>query len=183
MQLTAHDLKQIDEDRLLKLTHEQLIYLSTKLLSDLKEASQLLKERANTKIPTKHEELSFDSILINNHKNIYFHDDMECRVFLELLQKHYMEHLLSGDLSQRTIKKRIGIVSRFVDYICFDCDLKRINKISVGMANSYFRKWHLTKIRDATEGQLKTVIGDFFLFLYKELHIKNERVVQSFNRK
>ncbi len=183
MKLSAHDLKQIDENTPSRLSHEQLIFFSLSLISDLKEARQLLKEQPKAATQHNKEEPKFDSILIDNHENIYFHDDIECRNYLELLQKYYKEHLLSCDLSQRTINKKLGIVSRFVDYICFDCDLKKMNDISVGMANSYFRKWHLTKIRDATEGQLKTVIGDFFLFLYNELNIRNERVVQSFKRK
>lgn len=183
MKFNDHDLKQFDEKTLSKLSHEQLVFFSVNLISDLKEARQLLKEKPNISIQHDNELYRFDSILINNHENIYFHDDLECREFLEFLQKKFKEHLLSKDLSQRTVNKQIGIVSRFVDYICFDCDLKKMDNISVGMANSHFRKWHLSKIRDATSGQLTTVIGGFFLYLYDELNIRNERVVQSFKKK
>ena len=45
MELTDHDLKQLDEAYLSKLSPEQLLGLSEKLLQDLREARDRLNER------------------------------------------------------------------------------------------------------------------------------------------
>jgi len=58
-----------------------------------------------------------------------------------------------------------------------------MDDITVGMANSYFRKWHLSKIGDATESELKTAVKKFFLFINDEMGVKNEKVLNSFKAK
>ncbi len=72
MKLSAHDLKQIDENTPSKLSHEQLIFFSLNLISDLKEARQLLKEQPKAATQHNKEEPKFDSILINNIKIYIF---------------------------------------------------------------------------------------------------------------
>jgi hypothetical protein len=179
VKLTDHDLKQINESSLSNLTHEQLIGLALKLLLDLKEIRRQVKgksHKANTKPNQNSDKLPA------RHNDRYFHDDEECRNYLEYLQSKFKEYL-SRNLSSRTVNKQVAIVGLLIDFLCFDCDLKKIDDITVGMANSYFRKWHLSKVGDATESELRTAVKKFFLFLDGEMGIKNEKVLNSFKRK
>ena len=113
---------------------------------------------------------------------ITYSDDGKCRTHLEFLQSEFEKHL-SGDLSPRTVRKQSAIIGLFIDFICFDCALKDIDEITIGMANSYFWRWHLSKIGDATKSELKTAVKKFFIFLNKEHGIRNEKILNSFKRK
>lgn len=55
------------------------------------------------------------------------------------------------------------------------------DEITVGMVNSQFRKWHIRKVQDALESELKTSVKKFFNFLAEEKGIKNEKILNSFN--
>jgi hypothetical protein len=178
VKLTDHDLRQINESSLSNFTHEQLMGLTLKLLSDLKETKKQFKKKSD--IPNKKPNHNSDKLPVNN--DIYFHDDEECRNYLEYLQSKFKEHL-SRNLSSRTVNKQVAIVGLLIDYLCFDCDLKKMDDITVGMANSYFRKWYLSKVGDVTESELKTAIKKFFLFLDDEMGVRNEKVLNSFKRK
>ncbi len=180
MNLTDHDLKQISESSLLNLTHEQLMGLTLRLLSDLKETKMQLKKKSNKTI--KNSSQNSNKELQKKHNSGYFQDDEECRNFLEYLQSKFKEHL-SRNVSSRTANKQVAIVGLLIDFLCFDCNLKKMDDITVGMANSYFRKWYLSKVGDATESELKTAIKKFFLFLDGEMGVRNEKVLNSFKRK
>ena len=180
MNLTDHDLKQINESSLSNLTHEQLVGLTLRLLSDLKQVKKQLKKKSDS----TNRKLNQDSNkgLPIKHNGGYFHNDEECRNYLEHLQSKFKEYL-SRNLSSRTINKQVAIISLLIDFLCFDCNLKKMDDITVGMANSYFRKWYLSKVGNATESELKAAIKKFFLFLNDEMGISNEKVLNSFKRK
>ncbi|GFO73489.1 hypothetical protein BJAS_P4316 [Bathymodiolus japonicus methanotrophic gill symbiont] len=111
-----------------------------------------------------------------------FTNDSECRKCLEPLQREF-EGYLARNFSPRTARKQTTIIGLFIEFLCFDCALKNSDEITVGMANSYFRRWYVSKIGDATESELKTVIKKFFVFLDQEMGIRNEKVLCSFKRK
>jgi len=113
-------------------------------------------------------------------KESFINDD-ECRDYLEFLQEKFEVHL-SEKLSPRTVRKHSVIIGLFIDFLCFDCALTDINKITVGMANSNFRRWYLSKVGDATESELKTAIKKFFTFLSHEMGITNKKVLASFKK-
>jgi hypothetical protein len=48
------------------------------------------------------------------------------------------------------------------------------------IANSYFRKWYMSKIGDCSESELKSAIKKFFQFLAEKKGIRNEKVLMSF---
>ncbi len=178
--LSDHDLKQINESSLSNLTHEQLMGFTLKLLSDLKETKKQLKEKSDK--TNKRQNQNSNKDLPIKHNGEYFNDDEECRNYLEYLQSKFKEYL-SHNVSSRTANKQVAIVSLLIDFLCFDCNLKKMDDITIGMANSYFRKWYLSKVGDATESELKTAIKKFFLFLGDEMGIRNEKVLNSFKRK
>jgi hypothetical protein len=47
---------------------------------------------------------------------------------------------------------------------CWDTDVRHIEEITRGIANSAFRQWYLRKVGDRTESELKTAIKKFFSF-------------------
>jgi len=65
----------------------------------------------------------------------------------------------------------------FVDFLCWDADVKSIDEITIGIANSHFRKWYVSKIRDCSESELKSAIKKFFQFLADKKNIRNEKVL------
>lgn len=76
----------------------------------------------------------------------------------------------------------MAIIALFIDFVCWDTDVLRIEEITRGIANSYFRQWYPRKVHDRTESELKTAIKKFFLFLAQERDITNDAVLHSFQR-
>jgi len=178
--LTKHDLKQIDESSLSNLTKEQLIRLALRLVSDLKETKKYSEKKPVVKHITS--TLNENKLSRENKATGYFENDNECRDYLEYLQSKFKEYL-SRNLSSKTANKQVAIIGLLIDFLCFDCNLKRMDDITVGIANSYFRKWYLSKVGDATESELKTAVKKFFIFLDVEMGVRNEKVLNSFTRK
>lgn len=107
------------------------------------------------------------------------HEREVLQKYLHALNIEFGEYL-SNSLSARAVRKHCSRVSLFVDFVCWDTDTKNIEGITKGIANSYFRRWYMSKIADCTETELKTSIKKFFLFLHIEKGIKNEVVLKSF---
>ncbi|WP_157817460.1 hypothetical protein [Candidatus Thiodictyon syntrophicum] len=105
-------------------------------------------------------------------------DDGPCRLYFDPLIKDF-EASLADTLSQRTIRKHIFILAALVDFLCFDCGVRNFDDLTVGMVNSGFRRWFASKIGSATEGEVKTAVRKFFLFLAKEKGFANEKILRS----
>lgn len=103
------------------------------------------------------------------------------RDFLENLNKEFGQNL-SEKFSARTARKHSNIVGLFIDFLCWNTDIKSIDEITRGIANSHFRKWYMSKIGDCTESDLKTAIKKFFQFIDEEKGITNEAVLKSFKK-
>ena len=58
-------------------------------------------------------------------------------------------------------------------------DVRRVEEVTRGIANSYFRRWYMGKIGDCTESELRTAMKKFFEFLATEEGIVNEEVPES----
>ena len=80
------------------------------------------------------------------------------------------------------MRKHTAIIALYIDFVCYDTDVRRIEGITRGIANSYFRQWYLRKVGDRTESELKTAIKKFFQFLDREKGVTNEAVLKSFQR-
>jgi site-specific recombinase XerD len=92
------------------------------------------------------------------------------------------ELVLTQQYAPKTVRKHMAIIALFIDFVCWNTDVCRIEEITRGIANSYFRQWHLSKVGDRTESELKTAIKKFFQFLDQEKGITNEAVLKSFHR-
>jgi len=111
-----------------------------------------------------------------------FSNDVECRKCLEKLRKEF-EIYLADKLAKRTVYKHVVIIGLLIDYLCFDCGVRDLDDITVGMVNSGFRKWHTSKIQDALESEIKSSVKKFFLFLEKEKGFANQKVMDSFKKR
>jgi site-specific recombinase XerD len=89
---------------------------------------------------------------------------------------------LAQQYAPKTVRKHMAIITLFIDFVCWDTDVRRIEEITRGIANSAFRQWYLRKVGDRTESELKTAIKKFFQFLAQEKGIMNEAVLKSFQR-
>ena len=103
------------------------------------------------------------------------------RKFLTSLNREFERHLLT-EVSARTARKHWTIIDLFIDFLCMNTDVRRMEEITRGIANSYFRRWYMSKVRDCTESELKTAIRKFFHFLATEKGIVNEEVLKSLKR-
>jgi site-specific recombinase XerD len=92
------------------------------------------------------------------------------------------ERVLTQQYAPKTVRKHTAIIALFIDFVCWDTDVCRIEEITRGIANSYFRQWYLRKVGDRTESELKTAIKKFFQFLDQGKGITNEAVLKSFQR-
>jgi site-specific recombinase XerD len=100
---------------------------------------------------------------------------------LESLQKEF-EAYLSTMLSVKTIRNHSHVIGVFIDYVCFDCRIKRFQDITRGIARSYFRRWYMSKVGNRTEREVDVAIRKFFQFLASEKKIVNEAVLKSFEK-
>jgi len=90
------------------------------------------------------------------------------------------EAYLTEQFSVRTARKHSCKVALFIDFLCWNTDVKSIDEITRGIANSHFRKWYMSKVGDCSENELKSAIKKFFHFLAEKKGIKNEKVLMSF---
>jgi site-specific recombinase XerD len=82
--------------------------------------------------------------------------------------------------SKRTARNHASTIELFIDFVCWDTAVRRIDEITRGIANSYFRTWYRRKTGEGSESELKTAVKKFFQFLDKEKGITNEAVLKSF---
>ncbi len=69
----------------------------------------------------------------------------------------------------------MAIIALFIDFVCWDTDVRRIEEITRGIANSAFRQWYLRKVGDRTESELKTAIKKFCNYSAWRHHYSDER--------
>ena len=105
-----------------------------------------------------------------------FINDDQCRKHLESLQREF-EISLKDKLVERTIRKHSANIGLLIDFLCFDCRVRDMDDITAGMVNSGFRRWHSSKVGDATESELKASVRKFFRFLEQEKGFTNRKVL------
>lgn len=102
--------------------------------------------------------------------------------FREQLEKYNQEfgQFLASKYVPRTVRKHTNIVDLFIHFICVYTDVKKIDEITKGMVNSYFRNWYKRKVMDsATDNELKVALRKFFQFLSTEKGITHQKVLDS----
>ena len=101
------------------------------------------------------------------------------RNYLDELNSQFADYL---DLkySSRTARKHSGVVEMFIEFLCRQTDVEKIEDITRGIANTYFRQWYKRKVWDsATADDLKVALRKFFQFLAAEKGILNEKVLSG----
>ena len=102
------------------------------------------------------------------------------RRYLTDLNREFADYL-SKKYTRRTASKHSGIVEIFIEFVCRHTDVEKIEDITKGIANSYFRNWYKKKVWDSsTENDLRVAIKKFFQFLATEKGIENRKVLDSF---
>jgi site-specific recombinase XerD len=101
------------------------------------------------------------------------------REMLDRLNQEF-EAYLTEQFSAKTARKHSCKIALFIDFLCGNTDVKSIDEITRGIANSHFRKWYMSKIGDCSESELKSTIKKFFQFLAEKKGIRNEKVLMSF---
>jgi hypothetical protein len=87
---------------------------------------------------------------------------------------------LEEKFSERTARKHSSIVDFFIEFLCRQTDVEKIEDISRGMVNTHFRAWYRRKVWDsATPNDLRVALGKFFEFLTLEKGIENAKVLQA----
>ena len=117
----------------------------------------------------------------------YFKAMEEAEKAREPFRRHLMDlnrefaDYLSKKHTRRTASKHSDIVEIFIEFVCQHTDVEKIEDITKGIANSYFRKWYKKKVWDSsTENDLRVAIKKFFQFLATEKGIENRKVLDSF---
>ena len=101
------------------------------------------------------------------------------RQYLLGLNDDFREHLESK-LSARTARQHSSIVALFVDFICRQTDVEKIEDITRGMVNTHFKNWCRRKVWDSTTpNQLRVALRKFFVFLAENKGIVNEKVLKA----
>jgi len=95
------------------------------------------------------------------------------------LDQEFQQFLLTK-YSERTARKHASIVEVFIDFICRQTDVERIEEITRGMVNTHFKKWWKRKVWDSTTpDELRVALKKFFVFLSEEKNIVNEKALKA----
>ena len=87
---------------------------------------------------------------------------------------------LESKFSARTARQHSSIVGLFVDFICRQTDVEKIEDITRGMVNTHFKNWWRRKVWDSTTpNQLRVALRKFFVFLAENKGIVNEKVLKA----
>lgn len=95
------------------------------------------------------------------------------------LNEEFYNHILAK-YSERTARKHSTVIDLFIEFICKQTDVEKIEEITQGMVNTHFRQWWKRKVWDSTTpDQLRVALKKFFTFLAAEKGIVNERALKG----
>ncbi len=95
------------------------------------------------------------------------------------LSEEFHESLLAK-FSERTARKHSFVVELFIDFICRNTDVERVEDITRGMVNTHFKQWWKRKVWDSTTpDQITVALKKFFIFLATEKGIVNEKAMKG----
>ena len=87
---------------------------------------------------------------------------------------------LVAKFSERTARKHSFVVELFIDFICRNTDVERVEDITRGMVNTHFKQWWKRKVWDSTTpDQITVALKKFFIFLETEKGIVNEKAMKG----
>ena len=89
---------------------------------------------------------------------------------------------LARQYTPKTVRKHEQMLARFIDCVCGETDVRRIEDLTRGIAHSPVRQWYQRKVGDRMESELKTTVTRCCHLLAAEKAIRNEAVGKSFQR-
>jgi hypothetical protein len=66
---------------------------------------------------------------------------------------HDFEHTLAQQYAPKTVRKHMAIIALFIDFVCWDTDVRRLEEITRGIANSDFRQRSVDTLPPDASGQ------------------------------
>ncbi len=101
------------------------------------------------------------------------------REYMNALNAEEAEYLATKYV-QKTVRKHTGIVDMFIEFICRQTDVEKLEEITRGIVNSQFRRWYKKKVWDsATDSDLRVARRKFFQFLSTEKGIILQKVLDA----
>lgn len=100
------------------------------------------------------------------------------RTQLEQCARNF-DRALAQQYAPKTVRKHAAIIALFIDFVCWDTDVRRIEEMTRDIANSAFRQWYRRTVGDRTDSELKATIKTFFQCLDQEKGITHEAVLKS----
>ena len=93
---------------------------------------------------------------------------------------HEFYEFLEAKFSERTARKHASIVEMFIEFICKQTDVEKIEDITRGMVNTHFKNWWRKKAWASTKpDELRVALKKFFLFLAEQKHIANDKILKA----
>jgi site-specific recombinase XerD len=101
------------------------------------------------------------------------------RKYLQGLNTEF-EAQLNKKFAQRTARKHTTIVDMFIEFLCRQTDVEKIDDIDKSIANRHFQQWYRRKVLDSTSpDEIRVALKKFFTFLVEEKGIENKAVLES----
>ncbi len=75
---------------------------------------------------------------------------------------HDCTQTLAQQYTPKTIRKHAQLLALFIDCVCWDTDVRRLDESTRGIANSHFRQWYQRKVGDRTASELKHIPSDSY---------------------
>ncbi len=91
--------------------------------------------RGKVAIPGDHMEAYFEAL------EQFETDKQPMRQQLEHSARDF-ERALARQYTAKTVRKHMAIMALFIDFVCWDTDVRQIEEITRGIANSSFRQWY-----------------------------------------
>ncbi|MBF0101266.1 MAG: hypothetical protein HQK77_10200 [Desulfobacterales bacterium] len=87
---------------------------------------------------------------------------------------------LESKYSIRTARKHSTIIDLFIEFLCRNTDVEKIEDITKGIVNTHFKTWWKKKVWDSTTpDELRVALKKFFVFLSDAKGIVNENVLKA----
>src|SRR3989338_3127978 len=103
--------------------------------------------------------------------------------FVQYMNKFNLEfadHLSKHGFADKTIAKHTTIIDIFIDFLARYTDVEKVEDVTKGMANTYFKQWYKRKVIDSTTSdEIRVAITKFFTFLSEEKNIVNQNVLSK----
>jgi hypothetical protein len=87
---------------------------------------------------------------------------------------------LATTYTRPTVLRHTGVVRLFIDFLCDDTDVERLEEVTRGMVTSGVRRWATRKVWGGPEGdELRVGLRRFFRFLAADKGIRAPKALEA----